>query len=473
MIYLFFIALTWSSHAQLPDSDPIFESFKVDVLKAFLTHPKRTAALDNIRAAELSYRSTRFESPWTFEADLSASIYESDPTIGKAAPSTLGFDFKNRNGLEMHSENQFFQRDSLSYRHVIPYQGALTVGKEVWSGGARSYDNIKVDIQRSQSTTNILSVETQTGADIVTLESLITQFFNQLCRIQDYKFLQTELNKILSASKLKTQTKSLATKDYLILLDAANYIDRRSQDFSLHLDDLETQFANYGETIIGAVRRIRGHNGACTDPALLNIAKPSSETISAEDFAKGSGAELILESQREAQRKNVDLLKVSLQASLVPYVGLREYSDRPSNYQRQEGIVGVRFTYQFEGQDKKLEIRSELERLRALTISAKQAQADVARDVEVLRRTIVRSKQYLDIIKKSLATSRELVRVLHLQLDLGLIDPTAAGQAFGNYSLALKEARDTWEIAKLAEQQLDEIDAQKKRISLQLKTILK
>src|SRR5262249_1581690 len=154
---------------------------------------------------------------------------------------------------------------------------------------------------------------------------------------------------------VKLSAKSMSLRDYLLLKDAANKIDLDRATYVEQRSDFEADFINYGAKAVEVAQAIAKRGAVCTDPLSMTIdsAKTDREV---DAIVKEQPLVQYADAEREVERKQVEFLNVDKRMSFVPYAGVQYFSDQPARYNRAEGIVGFRLTYNFEGPDKQLEI---------------------------------------------------------------------------------------------------------------------
>ena len=313
-----------------------------------------------------------------------------------------------------------------------------------------------------------LGVEEQYLSDLLKLEAMTAAYYNVMCRISDSEATRASFKEIVAAAEVKTSTKTMSLKELLILKDSENILIKKLKNLKLKRDDYVIDFIEFGERAQEIVKELQNSQVQCLDPNDIEIVKNEALIKKVTGIAKNTASVLALELRAENQRKNADLLKTEEKSSLVPYVGVNGYSDSPSSYNRAEGVIGVKFSYNFSGPNKNLEIRSALEQRNALLDQARQAELIERKDIEHLIRSIVRSAEYLQTSKAILGNSRHLLKVIKVQLELGLLDPTTTGQAYLNYSESLLAVRDIWELAIASENQLNQYWLAKNRVKEEL-----
>lgn len=450
-----------------------YQNFHDQLFREVSTGLKMQIAKKLTQSYELASNATRFESPWTLTTDTSVVAYESDPLVGQTAPIKFSTLYGSRDGYQATINANLFNRSATNYGHIVPFQGDFTIGKDISRGGPHSPRFIEAEIKRNDSRVKYLLVEDRYLSDLLKLEAMAIGYFNLSCRLSDFEATRASFREIVDAAEIKTSAKAMSLKELLILKDSDYVLSRRYKDLQLKRDDYLIDFLEYGEKAQEIVKELRSIPVLCLDPNEIEISKNEALAKKMTGIARLAASVLAIETKAEGQKKTADLLRADLKSSIVPYVGVNTYSDVPSNYNRAEAVIGLRFTYNFSGQDKSLEIRSALEQRTALLDQTRQAELTERREVEHLLRAIVRSSEYLQTAKLILANSRNLLRVIKVQLDLGLLDSTTTGQAYLNYSDSLLGLRDIWETATLAEYQLNQIWLAKSRVKDELSGGLK
>ncbi len=461
-------SLVFASHTSFAQDAMSFDEFQKKISIEIEAGERKEVLQSSGRYNDLRYQSTLYESPWTLNTDIN-TYASTDRAMAKSIPGMINVTFLNRNGLEFKSETSFFQPIAPSDTSVVPIQGQFTIGKDISKGGSRSPLNIRADIERSEARSSYFDAESNYLSEIQKKQVYIVQYFNLLCRLQDLDAVGIILAEILHAAEVKLQSKSMSLPDYLLLKNVQNQLEQQRQEYIEDQGDVEARFSDVGTKAIWVARSLLRQKAKCQDPLEIKLEKNDPNRIN-DEFVRSLPAIQSFEFRKEAQKKNIELLRKEMKWSLVPYLGLGFYSDNPSNYNRGQGIIGFRFSYNFAGENKNLEIRSAAERSHLLDEMELQTILDFNRDLKLLYRTMAHAAESIEVAKKTIIDSKKLIEVIRVQLKIGLIDLTVTTQAYRTYLEALNVARSAWEKSLIARLEIAQLEKSKSRVAEKLKS---
>lgn len=394
---------------------------------------------EKIRQSAQSFlRAKKLESPWSIEVEGYLPVARTNSQV--ATFGTQGdVRFKNRNGLEASLLNTFY-----AYDNSVPTSNRLynvqqfEIGYDFGRGGKHSVAVIDTEIQSYDKRLQIFDVENNFWQARRALLEALPSVFASHCKLQDLNRAKESIEEVVTASRASSEAKATSFKDHLLVIDTKHWILRRIQDEIFNLRQLEGRIAFFGNS-----RKLLGSRNEkkfiCPLPSVTKI---NYTTEAIEMAAKNTPVLLQLNLIKDREGKALLRLKENRRASVLPY-GAIVHSQR-NEYDGSEARVGLRVTYDFDGGDKALEIRSQNEQIGYIAQKYKLLLNAEVQNLRALVETVNESLTRIPELEESIKNSQTLIEALKTQQKLGLIDGAALGSAEVNYIGTLLQKHDLW-----------------------------
>lgn len=407
--------------------------------------PVQAIELEIVSARE-SVRESLAESPFTLETRLAASGFQPNPDLQELAifgrrffsiEGSTGVRYHTRSGLDIGLRGSLVQnryQEPEQFKKVdLPYSVSLDVSYDLLTGGSTGRERTIAAIRTERAWSNFF-LRYQSLLDVrVKYMQLLTDLFAVACKISRLQAVQVEVGKTILEGKVQVQTKTISYKDYLNFQDLENSFARRLVSLQSQQRALTERLAVWGPTVSAGLPNSSGAQcpaelGATLARAQAAVVERGRRQLLARAFPSFAAGQAAL---REAELQ-VRLAGLNRTLGLVPFLS-GEVSRQPFAGQTLASVTGgVSLSWNIAGARGRHESA-------AANAAQKSALASLEATALANLSTLnghsveVESQQAAYAVqKKSLETSRELLKTLVAQRAIGLVDSLSFTSAYLN-----------------------------------------